>query len=95
VVNAAETVAEQAVEITNALGLHVRPGAMVAKTAISFLSNITITRGTDVVDARSSIALTALGAGIGSRLTIRAEGPDAGAAVKAIAALFNAKFGED
>ncbi len=88
-------VAEEAVEITNAQGLHVRPSAMVAKAAISFLSNITITRGTDVVNARSSVALTTLGAGIGTRLTIRAEGPDADAAVNAVAALFRGKFGEE
>jgi len=88
-------VAEEAVEITNAQGLHVRPAAMVAKAAISFLSNITIVRGTDVVNARSSVALTTLGAGIGTRLTIRAEGPDADAAVNAVAALFRGKFGEE
>ena len=68
---------------------------MVSKAAISFLSNITITRGTDVVNARSSVALTMLGAGIGTRLTIRAEGPDADDAVNAVAALFRGKFGEE
>lgn len=88
-------VAEAAVELTNAQGLHVRPAGMVAKAAISFLSNITITRGTDVVNARSSVALTTLGAGIGTRLTIPAEGPDADAAVNAVAALFRGKFGEE
>ena len=68
---------------------------MVAKTAIQFRSYITIARGTDVANARSPVALTTLGAGIGTRLKIRAEGPDADDAVKAIAALFNGKFGED
>ena len=88
-------VAEQAVEVKNALGLHIGPAGMVAKTAIGFRSNITITCGKDAVNARSMVALTTLGAGIGTWLKIRAEGPDAEAAVKAIAALFNGKFGEE
>jgi phosphotransferase system HPr (HPr) family protein len=88
-------VAEEVLEVTNAQGLHIKPAAMVAKAAIRFRSYITITRGSDVANARSPVALTALGAGIGSRLTIRAEGPDADAAVKAIAALFKGKFDEE
>jgi phosphotransferase system HPr (HPr) family protein len=88
-------VAEAEVEVKNANGLHIGPAGEVVKTAISFLSKITIRRGTDVANAHSMVALTTLGAGIGTRLIIRAEGPDAEAAVKAIAELFNRKFGED
>ena len=88
-------VAEQVVEVTNAQGLHIRPAGDVVKTAISFVSDITISRGKDVVNARSIVALTTMGVGMGTRLTIRAEGPDAEAAVKALAALFDAKFGEE
>jgi phosphocarrier protein HPr len=89
------SVAEQAVEVKNASGLHIRPAGMVSKTAISFRSKIAIIRGTDVVNARSIVALTTLGVGIGTRLTIRAEGPDADDAVRAIVALFEGKFGEE
>ena len=88
-------VAEQVVEVTNSQGLHIRSAGEVVRNAIGFLSDITITHGTDVVSARSIVALTTLAAGIGTRLTIHAEGPDATDAVKAIAALFNAKFGEE
>lgn len=88
------SVAEQAIEVRNASGLHIRPAGMVSKTAISFRSKIAIIRGKDVVNARSAVALTTLGAGIGTRLTIRAEGPDADAAVRAVVALFEGKFGE-
>jgi phosphocarrier protein HPr len=89
------SVAERTVEVTNAFGLHIRPAGMAAKTAISFRSKISIIRGNDVTNARSIVALTTLGAGLGTRLTIRAEGPDADAAVKAIAALFENNFGEE
>jgi len=88
-------VAEAAVEVTNTLGLHIRPAGMVSKTAISFRSKIAVIRGKDVANARSIVALTTLEAGIGTRLTIRAEGPDADDAIRAIVALFEGKFGEE
>jgi phosphocarrier protein HPr len=88
-------VAEATVEVKNALGIHIRPAGMIVKTAISFRSKISITRGKDVLNARSIVALTTLGAGIGTRLTIRAEGADAEAAVRTLTALFESKFGED
>jgi len=89
------SVAEQVVEVKNAFGIHIRPAGIIAKTAISFRSKIAIIRGNEVVNARSIVALTTLGAGLGTRLTIRADGPDAEAAVKAVVALFESKFGED
>jgi phosphotransferase system HPr (HPr) family protein len=86
--------AEATVTIANALGLHIHPAELIAKTAFSFLSKVTITRGKDVVSARSAVALTTLGAAMGERLTIRAEGRDAEAAVSALVALFESGFGE-
>ena len=88
-------VAEQTVEVKNARGLHIRPAGMVAQTKISFRSEVTITHGKDVASARSPVALKELGAGFGARLKIRAEGPDADDALRAIAALFEGKFGEE
>jgi phosphotransferase system HPr (HPr) family protein len=87
-------VVEEEIEVTNPQGVHVRPSDMIGKTAIHFRSHITIAHGTDVADARSPVSLVGLGAGVGNRLKIRAEGPDADAAVKAIAALFRGNFNE-
>ncbi len=87
--------AEMVVEVRNSLGIHIRPAGMISKTAISFRSKIAIIRGKDVVNARSIVALTTLGASLGTRLTIRAEGADAESAVGAIVALFEGKFGEE
>jgi phosphocarrier protein len=89
------SVAERVVEIKNSFGLHLRPAGLIAKMAISFRSKIAIIRGKDEVNARSIVALTTLGASLGTRLTIRAEGPDAEQAVENIAALIEGKFGED
>jgi phosphotransferase system HPr (HPr) family protein len=87
--------AEATVEVKNQQGLHVRVCELIAKAAHPFLSKVTLADEGGVADARSVISLSALGAGIGTRLILRAEGPDADAAVKAIAALFESKFGEE
>jgi len=88
-------VAEGTVEIKNQLGLHVRSSALLAKTAIKFLSHITIAYGDNRVSARSAVALTMLGARVGTRLTVTAEGPDAADALRAVQTLFEEGFGEE
>jgi len=92
---AARNVAEGTVEVRNRLGLHIRPSTMVAKAAIRYLSTITIARGNKHASARSATSLEMLKARLGTHLKIRAEGPDAKDALKAVQALFEKKFGED
>ncbi|HVN27095.1 MAG TPA: HPr family phosphocarrier protein [Candidatus Binataceae bacterium] len=87
--------AEGTVEIRNKLGLHLRAATMLVKTAGKFSSVITLWRGKEHANARSVIALMTLGAGLGARLTVKAEGSDAEQALKAVEALFNDKFGEE
>ena len=89
------SVAEGTVEIKNKLGLHLRAATMLVKTAGKFSAAITLTRGKDHATARSVIALMTLGAGLGTRLNVKAEGADAEQALKAVEALFNDKFGEE
>jgi phosphocarrier protein HPr len=89
------SVAEGTVEITNRFGLHVRTATIVAKTALRFLSNITLSLGKTHVSARSVTDMTMLGAGAGTSLKVSVEGPDAQDALKAIKKLFDDKFGED
>jgi phosphocarrier protein HPr len=87
--------AEGTFEIKNKLGLHLRAATLLVKTAGKFSSAITLSRGKDRASARSVISLITLGAGIGTQLTVKAEGPDAEPALKAVEALFNDKFGEE
>lgn len=68
---------------------------MLVKTAGKFSSVITLARGKDRASARSVIGLMTLGAGIGTKLRVKAEGADAEQALKAVEALFNDKFGEE
>ena len=82
------------VVLTNRMGLHARPSTQIATTSSRFHSDVTITKDDMAVDAKSVLELLMLAAECGSELTISADGDDAGAAVKAIAALVESRFGE-
>lgn len=91
---AAETVRRR-VEIVNERGLHARAAAKFAKTAGAFKARIMVTKGEYTVSALSIMGLMMLAAAPGSGLDIEATGPDAAAAVAALAALVANRFEED
>ena len=91
----ASDVSESVVGICNTRGLHARASAKFVKLASSFESEVKVTRDGQTVDARSIMGLLMLGAGLGSDIHIRAEGPDAAAAIEALADLVARKFDED
>jgi phosphotransferase system HPr (HPr) family protein len=80
--------------LTNKMGLHARPSTQIATTASRFQSEIQITKDDMAVDAKSVLELLMLAAECGSELQVSAEGSDAAAAVKAIIALVDSRFGE-
>ncbi|HKD65736.1 MAG TPA: HPr family phosphocarrier protein [Candidatus Binataceae bacterium] len=88
-------VAEEAVEIKNRLGLHLRAATTLAQAAAKFKSTVTLIRGKDQANARSVTSLIMLGAGKGTRLHLRAEGDDAEAAMAELSDLFKNGFGEE
>jgi phosphocarrier protein len=81
-------------EITNRLGIHARVAAKMVETASRFQSQIFLEKDGIEVNGRSILGILTLFCPQGSRLTIRAEGVDAGAAVEAFAVLIADKFGE-
>jgi phosphocarrier protein HPr len=87
--------AECRVRIVNKNGLHARPAAEIVKVASKFQSDITMVRDDLEVNAKSIMGVMMLAAEFGSELLVRANGPDADAAVAAIAELVANKFGED
>jgi phosphocarrier protein HPr len=87
--------ATRTVEIVNERGLHARASAKFVKLAGSFDAEVSVTRDGQTVDARSIMGLMMLAAGIGSHIEIAAEGPEAQAAVDALAELVSARFNED
>ncbi|MFZ0886879.1 MAG: HPr family phosphocarrier protein [Candidatus Binataceae bacterium] len=86
---------EATVEVKNKLGLHLRAASTLAQTAARFSAAITVTRGKHQVNAKSVTSLMVLGAGIGTKLKIRAEGEDAREALHSIQHLFEDRFGEE
>ena len=83
------------VEILNERGLHARASAKFVKLASEFDAEVTVSRDEQSVDARSIMGLMMLAAGPGSCIDITAEGPDAKAAVDALAELVAGRFDED
>ncbi len=82
-------------EVKNRLGLHLRAASTLAQAAKQFSSEITVSRGKNQANAKGVTGLMVLGAGPGVKLKIRAEGPDAREALKAVQKLFEEGFGED
>lgn len=85
---------EREVQIENRLGLHARPAAEVVKTAAKFQSDITICRDDLEVNGKSIMGVMMLAAEHGSRITLRADGPDEVQAVDALSELIASKFRE-
>jgi phosphocarrier protein len=87
--------AERRVTILNKRGLHARAAARFVKLASQFAAELTVAKDGMAVSGRSIMGLMMLAAGPGTELSIRAEGPDADAALDALAGLVAAKFDED
>ena len=83
--------------VPNRLGLHARPAARFVATAARFEADVSVfneTTGRGPATARSLTAVAALGARQGHELRLRAAGPQAEAALAALAELADAGFGD-
>jgi phosphocarrier protein len=85
---------KRTIRISNKLGLHARASAKLTQTASKFQSGVWITRNGRRVNAKSIMGVMMLAAGIGSSIELETDGADEVAAIDAIEALFNDKFGE-
>jgi len=75
-------------------GLHARPAAKVAECARRFTAESAITRAGRRASTRSPVALMSLGLQQGDEAMVSASGPDAEAALSALAALIEGGMGE-
>jgi phosphocarrier protein len=85
---------QREIEIQNKLGLHARAAAKLTQTAAKFAADVWLSRNGRRVNAKSVMGVMMLAAGRGSRIAIETQGADADAALAAIAALVDDKFGE-
>ncbi|HOI23460.1 MAG: HPr family phosphocarrier protein [Spirochaetia bacterium] len=81
--------------IRNRAGIHARPSAMIAQTAIKFSSRIFLEKNGNKINAKSIMGIITLAASFGSKIRITADGSDEVAAAEAIKALFESGFNEE
>jgi PTS hybrid protein len=74
--------AEVAVTLTNEIGLHARPAALVARAMTGFDAAVTVHFGDLTADGRSVLALMGLGARGGDQVRVSATGPQADEALQ-------------
>ena len=86
---------EKEVQITNKLGLHARPAAMVVQTASKFTSEIRLIKDDLEINGKSIMGVMMLAAEKGSTIKIRVEGEDEAQALEKLIQLFESKFGEE
>jgi phosphocarrier protein len=85
---------ERTVQIANKAGLHARPAAEIVKLAARYKAEITVVRDELEVNGKSIMGVMMLAAECGATVRLKAEGPDADAALDALATLIESKFGE-
>jgi phosphocarrier protein HPr len=79
----------------NKVGLHARPAALFVQTAARFKdTRVEVVKNGTARDAKSILSVLTLGVGQGTEITVRAEGPQAEAAVAALADLVERDFDE-
>ena len=86
---------EETVEITNKLGIHARPAALFVKEAGRYQSDVFVLKNGQEVNGKSIMGVMMLAVECGSKITIRARGPDSEEAVRALATLVRSKFEEE
>ena len=82
-------------DIVNERGLHARASAKFVKCAEAFDADIAVSRDGQTVPGTSIMGLMMLTAAQGTSITVTATGPQAEAALAALAALVASKFDED
>lgn len=85
---------EKNVTVTNPLGVHARPSAMIVQTASKFRCEVSLIKDGNLVNAKSMLGVMTLAAEMGSVVTIRAHGSDEEKAVEALVRVFEMRFGE-
>ncbi|MET0234745.1 MAG: dihydroxyacetone kinase phosphoryl donor subunit DhaM [Kibdelosporangium sp.] len=80
--------------LTNEIGLHARPAALLARTVAELDAQVTVRFGEKQADAASVLALMGLGARGGDRVEVSATGPEAAEALRRVHDLVARGFDE-
>jgi phosphocarrier protein len=85
---------ERDIVVSNRLGLHARASAKLVQLVAGFKSTVWLISKGREVNAQSIMGVMMLAAGMGTALTVRADGEDAEQAISAVVDLFDRKFDE-
>jgi phosphotransferase system HPr (HPr) family protein len=80
--------------VENRLGLHARPAMKITNLAHQYEADLVLEKDGVQVSARDLLGILALDCPQGTRLVLKASGPDASEAVLSVCRLFARKFGE-
>lgn len=81
--------------IANKLGLHARASATLVKVASQFRAEVVLAKGEQSVNAKSILGLMTLAAAKGTPIRITCTGEDQQAAMDAVGACIDGRFGEE
>ena len=81
-------------EIINKLGLHARASAKLTQLAGKFKSEVSLSKGTRRINAKSIMGVMMLAAGRGSKVLVETDGSDEQEAMDALLALIANRFDE-
>lgn len=82
------------IKIKNRLGLHARAAVKFVNLANRFAADVRVEKDGSDVDGKSILGILTLAATQGSEITLRLDGDDEAAALKAIVELIDGRFGE-
>jgi phosphocarrier protein HPr len=85
---------KRTIQVSNKLGLHARASAKLTQMASKYQASVWIARNGRRVNAKSIMGVMMLAAGLGTTVELETDGVDEQAAIDALEALFNDKFGE-
>jgi Phosphotransferase System HPr (HPr) Family len=85
---------QQEVIVSNSLGIHARPAALIVQLSSKFSSDIWLEKGGVTANAKSIMSVMMLEAGQKSKVIIKANGAQEKEAVEALVLLFDSKFNE-
>ncbi|NID17043.1 HPr family phosphocarrier protein [Luteibacter yeojuensis] len=85
---------ERDIVVSNRLGLHARASAKLVQLVAGFKSTVWLVNKGREVNAQSIMGVMMLAAGMGTSLTVRADGEDEAQAISAVVDLFDRKFDE-
>jgi len=86
---------EKEVKIVNKLGIHARPATSFVQLAEKFKSNIIVEKDGFEVNGKSILGMMMLVAPKGTKIKIKADGPDEKEALEALVKLVEEGFGEE